>query len=120
MKTCTCCGIEKDINKFGYSYGGASKTKKYYKSRCYSCSNRKKRYNLTYEELSKLSKEDNCNICKGHLNNRYVIDHDHESGRVRGVLCDKCNLMLGHSNDNTEILFNAIKYLENEYTIRRT
>lgn len=39
------------------------------------------------------------------------IDHDHETGKVRGVLCPACNLMLGHARDNPSILEAAVRYL---------
>jgi DNA-directed RNA polymerase subunit RPC12/RpoP len=39
------------------------------------------------------------------------IDHDHITLRVRGLLCQHCNLMLGHAKDNTETLLAGISYL---------
>lgn len=38
-------------------------------------------------------------------------DHDHLTNKYRGILCNNCNLMLGHANDDITILFNAINYL---------
>lgn len=39
------------------------------------------------------------------------IDHDHITNTVRGLLCKKCNLIIGHADDDIEILFKAIRYL---------
>lgn len=39
-------------------------------------------------------------------------DHDPKSGRIRGILCSKCNIGLGHFKDNTKSLERAINYLE--------
>jgi hypothetical protein len=39
------------------------------------------------------------------------IDHCHETGKVRGVLCPPCNLMLGYARDNVDTLRRAIDYL---------
>lgn len=41
----------------------------------------------------------------------YCIDHNHTTGEVRGLLCSKCNTLLGFALDNKEILSSAIKYL---------
>jgi hypothetical protein len=40
------------------------------------------------------------------------VDHDHETGKVRMILCRFCNNLLGYANDDTLILENAITYLD--------
>lgn len=52
-----------------------------------------------------------CEIC-GNSRARLCVDHDHESGRVRGVLCHSCNSALGLFKDSLSFLKNAIGYLE--------
>jgi len=53
-----------------------------------------------------------CNICKKSFENKPHIDHDHLTGRIRGVLCNKCNLGIGLLCDDINILTNAIDYLK--------
>ena len=52
-----------------------------------------------------------CAIC-GTKDGLFRIDHDHNTGRVRGMLCHKCNIGLGCFDDNIELLTKSIKYLE--------
>jgi Recombination endonuclease VII len=78
----------------------------------------KLKYNITIEQYDEmLNKQNNCcKICginQNELNKCLVIDHDHITNIVRGLLCDKCNRGLGHFNDNVDLLQNAIKYLKN-------
>lgn len=43
----------------------------------------------------------------------FSTDHDHVTGKVRGLLCKNCNTLLGHAKDDVEILKKAIIYLKN-------
>lgn len=56
-----------------------------------------------------------CAICKGkdprHRFGRFLVDHCHESGDIRGLLCHNCNLALGMVSDSRDILNSAIQYL---------
>ena len=40
-----------------------------------------------------------------------VVDHDHETGKVRGLLCNRCNLATGLFEDSTINLRSAVRYL---------
>jgi len=41
------------------------------------------------------------------------IDHDHETGLIRGLLCGRCNTGLGLLGDNIKALINAVEFVEN-------
>lgn len=71
-----------------------------------------KKYNITIEEYDNLflQQDGKCKIC-GQDHKVLNIDHCHVSGRVRGLLCWKCNIALGYFKDNVTNLINAIKYL---------
>jgi hypothetical protein len=56
-----------------------------------------------------------CEICGKELWQELRIDHDHKSGALRGLLCDKCNLGIGHFADSPDVLRKAAQYLE-KYT----
>lgn len=53
-----------------------------------------------------------CGICRGHEQRRLAVDHDHETGAIRGLLCTRCNMGLGYFLDAANVLENAISYLE--------
>lgn len=80
------------------------------------------KYGITLEQYNEmLRKQDNkCKICnkesymydnriKGFKN--LAVDHDHKTGKVRGLLCDSCNHGLGNFRDNIDTLYNAMIYL---------
>ena len=47
----------------------------------------------------------------GPKNNVGRVDHCHDTGQVRGLLCSNCNLLLGKAKDDERILFGAVRYL---------
>lgn len=128
LKNCTFCGESRPLTDF-------SRQGKYRRSRCKDCQmieNRSYRESVTPEQWERyraqkveesygltrdqhidlMLKQDNrCGIC-GELMLRNVVDHSHETGKVRGLLCHKCNTGLGKLGDNLDGLKKAIKYLE--------
>lgn len=80
-------------------------------------SKRKKTYGITREQYDKMRKEqnDSCAICGEHESNmrqRLAVDHCHETLKVRGLLCLKCNLGIGCLRDDINIINRAAEYLE--------
>lgn len=83
----------------------------------------KYKYGITPQDFADAFKKQDgkCSICTKELPNLltyedkqrdYAIDHNHETGAFRGILCLNCNSLLGMAQDNTEILKSAITYLE--------
>lgn len=75
-----------------------------------------KKYGLTIDQYDQLlnSQGNKCAICgtENPDKKRFNIDHCHLTGKIRGLLCRKCNLLLGFSGDNVETLISAARYLE--------
>jgi len=73
-------------------------------------------YGLLPEDYFQILKDQNnaCAICSKPVaeDRKLAVDHDHETNKIRGLLCFHCNTLLGHAFDNTDILKSAIKYLE--------
>lgn len=77
----------------------------------------KKTYGINLEEYEKILYEQDfrCAICKIHqskLNRSLYIDHCHTTGKIRGLLCSKCNSGIGFFSDSIKKLENAINYLK--------
>ena len=124
-KPCSVCGTvfryEHNGNKFCSAKCRLTRKKedKQYKaSKAYNATLRAKRYGITPEKLKGLEEAagGKCEICgiseedapKGRLH----VDHCHESGGVRGLLCQRCNQALGMFFDDVSNLEKAISYLK--------
>lgn len=73
-------------------------------------------FGITVEDYRKILLVQN-GICAGCLNpptekRRLCVDHDHNTGIVRGLLCHKCNVAIGYGMDSPEILRRLAEYLE--------
>jgi len=80
-------------------------------------------YGITYRDYTDLLKGQDykCKICLGegftmavHLKTKLVVDHCHETGRIRGLLCHNCNRGLGLFKDDKDSLKRSILYLESD------
>jgi hypothetical protein len=71
-----------------------------------------RKYGITEEDLRVLQEAAGglCGIC-GERFDVLCVDHDHSSGRVRGLLCRDHNLMLGFAKDRPDVLLRAAEYL---------
>ena len=79
-----------------------------------------RKYKLSVTDVKKMYDEQlgNCKICDNPYDyiskhNGLYIDHCHKTNKIRGLLCAKCNRLLGIWDDNIEILKSAVNYLEN-------
>lgn len=119
-KKCIKCGETKELNLF-------AKRGSVYRNECKQCKalmnkiGRKKyelkaKYNidvLFYQE--EIIKQDGCCvICK--KKDALVVDHCHKTGSYRGLLCNKCNIGLGHFNDDPELMEEASNYVRKSQT----
>jgi predicted nucleic-acid-binding Zn-ribbon protein len=139
MKMCNVCKVAKPFEDFYDGYKAKKQrdvtNKKYPHSRCKECdharvkvyhknnrakvtkqqliSHRRREYGLTEEEYNNmvLSQNNMCAICNKPSERTLHIDHDHVTGRVRGLLCSNCNLGIGLLQEDLVVLNRAIEYL---------
>jgi hypothetical protein len=132
LKQCTVCNEVKPIA--AYHRHAAYKTGRY--SRCAECAreaNKKwrntkdyngisnsrstdvgRRFGLSSHQYKALLEKGKCDICKEPLvlgKSGFAIDHDHKTGKTRGILCARCNLVLGKIKDDIMLLRAAARYL---------
>lgn len=85
----------------------------------------RRKYGLTHDDyVTMLNAQDNrCAICDGadpgrKNSRRFLVDHDHETGRVRGLLCYQCNTLLSNASDSVRVLLAAERYLQSHRSHR--
>lgn len=123
-----CCNAHR--KKYNQSRKGRVQLKKYRQTPAVKAVNRYhnrktalKRYSLTLVDYDRLweQQEGLCAICgksettkRGESVQRLSVDHDHRTGKVRGLLCSKCNPALGYLETlkHGSLIWKAIEYLE--------
>jgi hypothetical protein len=143
MKTCTKCKETKPYSEFSINRSN----KDGYQTQCKACRrdhgrkyysnnkvsikalrtpekrrewNLRHKYGITVDEYNKMLEDQDgkCRICNTPLE-KPMVDHNHETGEVRGLLCGNCNSMIGMARDDINILARAILYLRIEDYDRR-
>lgn len=128
-KQCARCGETKPLDAFFRNpTGGAGRT-----SICKPCTTIRKReyarspkghvvvrsrrlkytYGITLAKYEQILTAQNgaCGICGRITSKALHVDHDHETGKIRGLLCNRCNLGLGLFDDSALVLLRASRYM---------
>ena len=130
MKPCTTCNEDKPLSEFYKNLTGKDK----HFTICKSCQNKRarqwmednpeqtknrrllRRYGITSQIFDGMFDDQcgRCAICGSHFESSKAthIDHCHITGKVRSILCNHCNLVLGHAKESVQILENAVQYLK--------
>jgi len=141
FRKCTVCKIKKPLDSFwndktrklGKKYVCKECSNKYQRSEkykaykrtyakktaCWRASYYKFKFNISMKDYNKLFVKQNgcCAVCGRHqseFNKRLTVDHNHLTKKIRGLLCEDCNLGIGRLKDSIEILQKAIQYLEDK------
>jgi hypothetical protein len=109
MRTCISCNKEKPVTEYRRTTA----------KECKNCMHKRKwlkrTYGITQQEYDgmMLDQAGKCDICKCDLKEGRTthVDHDHNTGKIRGLLCRNCNFAIGLLNDSLDSLKNAIAYL---------
>ena len=120
-KKCSICSLLKSNNEFNID----KRKQDGLDNRCRMCNakrtsihSKQRLYGCAPELFLKLleSQGNTCAICKktNTLNkkNNLSVDHCHSTGKIRGLLCSKCNFGLGQFKDNPELLLKAAEYVK--------
>lgn len=132
VKRCGCCQETRGVASFGkrdLKYGPSGLTSqcteciRTYQNAAYRVTKRNladgflRKYGLTMEQVEerKRKRDFKCDICSqeasGTGKDALHVDHCHETGVVRGMLCMRCNNGIGHFGDNVDLMESARRYL---------
>ena len=118
-KRCITCNEVKSLQEFHI------RTKRYngepVGNDCKVCKNKKIKQINEIKKTINFSQDTCCELCGrrredfGHRykGNPFCVDHEHKTGKLRGILCMDCNTGLSRFNDDIELLKRGINYLKN-------
>jgi hypothetical protein len=76
----------------------------------------KRKFGITLEEYDLMLNSQNgvCAICQLTCDSGYslAVDHNHKTGKIRGLLCKNCNTAIGLLKENTDVMIKAVQYLK--------
>jgi hypothetical protein len=121
---CRDCNVELDvvsgyITRFGYSprcreCDTKFRRNKYHENKANGIKDSLRKYGITQNDFDVMlaGQWEGCAICKMPFTKTPDVDHDHVSGHVRGLLCRKCNLIVGYLENDEELILKATDYLK--------
>lgn len=110
-KPCRDCGNEKPPHPYNKSYcPDCIDRHAIHRANANNQRKRAARYGLTIDQLNELLSIGRCEACGS--TEKLVVDHNHETEEVRGLLCDKCNKSLGLARDDSSVLRALAKYVD--------
>ena len=135
MRVCNICGINKPITEY-YEHRGGRSSPGYRIKTCKKChatkskawvtanpektkqyrrrAKLKDKYGISIEMYDSMFEQQKgvCALCnKPHKRRPLNVDHCHQTGKIRGLLCDKCNMGIGLFDDNPALLEKVKDYL---------
>ena len=119
MKTCTNCGVSKELSEFHKKQSKCKPCRKVIDRKYYENDRNNyyfRTYGITLANYDAMYHEQEgcCAICGVHqldIKRRFCVDHCHITGQVRGLLCHSCNVGIGKLQDNYDIIERAADYL---------
>lgn len=125
--TCRDCGITKSADDFGRNWHRRSGLA-YRCNDCQGHANRERHFKISPAEYAAMlhAQQGVCAICgqaeddlsKGGKVKALAVDHNHDTGKIRGLLCGNCNRGLGNFGDNLDTLIAAVTYMMETTTMR--
>lgn len=123
LNSCSICYSKQENEKFNkrYSEDPAFKLKRIQSGRKYQW---RSKYNVSETEVYETLEKQNSKCANSgcgtpisldpflEFGKRAVLDHDHVSGNFRALLCDRCNVLLGHFEKNREVIYGLIDYAD--------
>lgn len=112
VRTCWSCGQEKPFEQFPIRTGSSPLSSRAYL--CKPCGSLKTTSGLTQFEYNALllQQDGGCALCHS-VHRRLMVDHDHKSGEIRGLLCNRCNRRMA-AVDESAWLAAAIRYKQSK------
>lgn len=109
-------------NLYAYTYKRGEKSQtlrgcKTCRKKSWKSHNWMKNYGITWDQYQEMFvlQEGRCYICHAHqstMKTCLVVDHDHATGKLRKLLCRKCNGVLGMANDSITLFSSFMRYVE--------